>query len=101
MTYETPVATAPPVASAAPPAHGQGVALGRRRGAVATVIMALLALLWLFPLLWALINSFREYDYTQIHGYLSFGGWTFDNYEEAQATVDKATVNAEGGVPPP
>ena len=37
---------------------------------------SLLALLWLFPLLWALINSFREYDYTQANGYLSFGGWT-------------------------
>ena len=66
MTYETPVATAPPARRPPrrPPA-GQGVALGRRRGAVATVIMAVLALVWLFPLLWALVNSFREYDYTQ------------------------------------
>ena len=85
MTYETPVAAAPSSTAARPaaPSQGGGVALGRRRGAVATVIMALLALVWLFPLLWALINSFREYDYTQVNGYLSFGGWTFSNYEEA------------------
>jgi multiple sugar transport system permease protein len=29
------------------------------------------------------VNSFREYTYTQIHGYLSFGGWTLDNYQQA------------------
>ena len=45
--------------------------------------MLVLAVVWLFPLLWAVINSFREYDYTQAHGYLSFGGWTFDNYQQA------------------
>ncbi|RYB92812.1 carbohydrate ABC transporter permease [Nocardioides glacieisoli] len=57
--------------------------MSKRRGTVATVIMALLALAWLFPLLWALINSFREYAYTQANGYLSFGGWTTSNYEQA------------------
>jgi multiple sugar transport system permease protein len=45
--------------------------------------MAVLALAWLFPLVWALVNSFRDYDYTQANGYLSFGGWTTANYEEA------------------
>jgi multiple sugar transport system permease protein len=55
----------------------------QRRGAVATVIMAVLAVIWLFPLLWAVTNSFREYAYTQAHGYLSFGGWTLDNYRQA------------------
>jgi multiple sugar transport system permease protein len=60
-----------------------GSAMSKPRGTVATVIMAVLAVLWLFPLLWAVINSFREYTYTQTHGYLSFGGWTFDNYQQA------------------
>ena len=45
--------------------------------------MVVLALLWLFPLFWAVLNSFRDYDYTQPNGYLSFGGWTFDNYQQA------------------
>ncbi|HSU01045.1 MAG TPA: hypothetical protein VLK03_00725, partial [Nocardioides sp.] len=73
MTYETAVA-APPVTT--PPSRKEGGVLSKRRGTVATVIVALLALAWLFPLLWALINSFREYEYTQANGYLSFGGWT-------------------------
>ena len=82
MTYETPIA-APPVTRAVAPARREGGVMGRRRGTVATVIMALLALVWLFPLLWALVNSFREYEYTQVNGYLSFGGWTTSNYEQA------------------
>ncbi|MBC2932855.1 carbohydrate ABC transporter permease [Nocardioides sp. zg-1228] len=82
MTYETPVATAPtPLGSV--PARTEGGVFSKRRGAVATVIVAVLALVWLFPLLWALINSFREYEYTQANGYLSFGGWTTSNYEQA------------------
>ena len=44
--------------------------------------MLVLALIWLFPLLWAVYNSFRDYSYTQTNGYLSFGGWTLDNYTE-------------------
>ncbi len=42
-----------------------------------------ISLLWLFPLLWALFNSFRDYSYTVQHGYLSFGGFTLDNYINA------------------
>ena len=61
---------------------GGGV-LNRRRGSVATVIMLVLAIVWLFPLLWSLYNSFRDYSYTQTNGYLSFGGWTVENYKEA------------------
>ena len=79
-------ATAPPVPAQKKPAPvrntGGGV-INRRRGTVATVIMAVLALIWLFPLLWALYNSFREYSYTQTYGYFSLGGWTLDNYQEA------------------
>jgi multiple sugar transport system permease protein len=87
MTTETPVA-APAARRATPPTRKEGGVLSKRRGAVATVIMAVLALVWLFPLFWALINSFREYDYTQANGYLSFGGWTTSNYEEAWTRGD-------------
>ncbi len=62
---------------------GRGGGMGKPRGTVATVIMLVLSLVWLFPLVWAVINSFREYTYTQTHGYLSFGGWTLDNYRQA------------------
>ena len=37
----------------------------------------------LFPLLWALYNSFRDYAYTSQFGYVSFGGFTLQNYAEA------------------
>ncbi len=53
------------------------------RGPVVTAIVALLALAWVFPLFWAVFNSFRDYAYTSANGYLSFGGWTFDNYRDA------------------
>ena len=66
-----------------PERTGGGGAMSKPRGTIATVIMLVLSLVWLFPLVWAVINSFREYAYTQIHGYLSFGGWTFDNYQQA------------------
>ncbi|MFN8191726.1 MAG: carbohydrate ABC transporter permease [Nocardioidaceae bacterium] len=65
------------------PKRVEGGVLNRPRGTVATVIMAVLSLLWLFPLIWALINSFRDYNYTQQNGYLSFGGWTLSNYQQA------------------
>lgn len=41
------------------------------------------ALMWLFPLLWALFNSFRDYAYTSTNGYASFGGFTLTNYVDA------------------
>lgn len=47
------------------------------------VFLLIVALAWLFPLLWALFNSFRDYGYTSQHGYFSFGGFTFDNFVNA------------------
>ncbi len=82
MTYETPIAAAPAVAPVAP-TRKEGGALSKSRGPLVTVIVALLALAWLFPLIWALANSFRDYNYTQANGYLSLGGWTTGNYQQA------------------
>jgi multiple sugar transport system permease protein len=65
------------------PKRAEGGVMSKPRGRVATVAMIVLSLMWLFPLLWALVNSFRTYTYTQRNGYLSFGGWTFDNYVTA------------------
>ena len=61
----------------APPPRSKG----RRR--VLHAFLIVMSLLWLFPLLYAIMNSLRSYQYTQEHGYLSFGGWTFDNYTTA------------------
>ena len=46
------------------------------------------ALLWLFPIGYALLSSFRTYAYTQAHGYLSLGGFTFSNYTDAWKRAD-------------
>ncbi len=53
------------------------------------------ALLWLFPIGYALLSSFRTYAYTQEHGYLSFGGFTFSNYTDAweQANFTQHFIN--------
>jgi multiple sugar transport system permease protein len=61
----------------------QSGTMSRPRGRVAVAIMLVLSLIWIFPLFWAVLNSFRDYDYTQQNGYLSFGGWTFQNYQHA------------------
>jgi multiple sugar transport system permease protein len=76
MTTQTAV-PAPPVTEA--PRADSG-AMSRPRGRLAVTAMAVLSLLWLFPLFWAVLNSFRDYTYTQQNGYVSFGGWTLDNY---------------------
>ncbi|KQU49567.1 ABC transporter permease [Rhodococcus sp. Leaf278] len=56
----------------------------RRRAGTAQiaiyVLLTVMALAWLFPLVWAVYNSFRDYDYVLLNGYLSVGGFTFDNY---------------------
>ena len=79
----TTLTTAPDEPDTTPPKQLSGGVLNRPRGRIATVVMLVLALVWMFPLFWALLNSFRDYAYTQTNGYLSFGGWTFDNYQEA------------------
>jgi multiple sugar transport system permease protein len=52
------------------------------------VFLAVMAVGWLLPLLWAAFNSLRDYDYTATHGYFSFGGFTFSNYTDAWARAE-------------
>lgn len=81
MSVSTPpAAQASPTTATSPTRTGAG---GSRRGTVATVVVAVLALAWLFPLFWAVLNSFRDYSYTVENGYLSLGGWTVQNYQDA------------------
>jgi multiple sugar transport system permease protein len=47
------------------------------------VFLIIISLSWLFPLGWALFNSFRDYNFTAANGYFSFGGFTLDNYANA------------------
>ena len=68
-------------------AAGMTGAGARRRLAPARVLLHVFltatALAWLFPVVWAVFNSFRDYDYTSVHGYVSLGGFTFQNYVDA------------------
>ncbi|HEY0453820.1 carbohydrate ABC transporter permease [Actinophytocola sp.] len=52
---------------------------------VLRVFLTVLAVGWIFPILWAVYNSLRDYDYTSVNGYFSFGGFTLQNYVEAWA----------------
>jgi len=54
------------------------------------------SLLFLFPLFWSVLNSFRDYAYTAENGYVSFGGFTFDNYVNAyeRAEFGKHFINS-------
>ncbi|MFZ0161513.1 MAG: carbohydrate ABC transporter permease [Kineosporiaceae bacterium] len=55
------------------------------------VFLSIIALAWLFPVAWALLNSLRDYSYTSVHGYVSLGGWTFQNYTNAWKQADFTT----------
>jgi multiple sugar transport system permease protein len=62
------------------------------RRLVLHVFLAVMSLLWLFPLAWAVFNSFRDYAYTATNGYASFGGFTARNYSDAFARGDFANT---------
>jgi multiple sugar transport system permease protein len=82
----TVVAKAPSGTTASAPQRRRKALSGRR--IVLHVFLIVLSLLWLFPLGYAALNSFRDYHYTQAHGYLSFGGFTTKNYTDAWERAD-------------
>ncbi|WP_380167319.1 carbohydrate ABC transporter permease [Jannaschia sp. R86511] len=47
------------------------------------VALVVVSLAWLFPVAWAVMTSFRSYEFTAVNGYVSFGGYTLDNYVDA------------------
>ncbi|MBT0567059.1 carbohydrate ABC transporter permease [Williamsia sp. CHRR-6] len=86
-TLTAPRSTPPPRG----PRNASAVANTRRSSLAAKLtylVLSVLAILWLFPMAWAVYNSFRDNDYTLKHGYLSFGGYTFDNYVQSWTTGD-------------
>lgn len=67
-----------------PEPAGPAARRGRRPTPFALhAVLASLALAWAFPVAWAVYNSLRDYAYTSTHGYLSFGGFTLANYQNA------------------
>jgi multiple sugar transport system permease protein len=79
MTTGTAVAEA----SRRPGHRPQAVGQKQHRPWLMYTLLTFLSLAWLFPLVYAVLNSFRDYSYTSVYGYVSLGGWTFDNYTEA------------------
>ncbi len=57
---------------------------------VLVAFLTVMAVGWIFPILWAVINSLRDYNYTSVHGYFEFGGFTFENYVNAWSRGDFA-----------
>lgn len=51
-------------------------------------VLLLVSLAWLFPVAWAVYNSFRDYAFTAVNGYVSFGGFTLANYRDAWVQGD-------------
>jgi multiple sugar transport system permease protein len=81
--------------TAAEPGAAAAVASGRLRRKPLTptrvllhAFLIIIALAWLFPVAWAVLNSLRDYTYTSIHGYVSLGGWTLKNYTNAWTQGD-------------
>ncbi len=60
----------------ADPGRSAGDRRPRGRRVLLHAFLSVVAVLWLFPIGYALLSSFRTYAYTQEHGYLSFGGFT-------------------------
>jgi len=89
MTTTTGISPTRTTASRAP-ANGRAGRIGMQ------VFLIVVSLLWLFPVLWALLNSFRDYAYTAANGYVSFGGWTVQNYLDAwqQADFGRTLLNS-------
>jgi multiple sugar transport system permease protein len=53
------------------------------------IFLAVTALVWLLPLLWAVYTSLRPYEETARLGYVSFGGtYNFDNFTTAWSQAD-------------
>lgn len=73
-------ATRPAATEAAPVRKKKGLTPQR---VLLQGFLIVVALIWLFPLLWALLASLRDYQYTAKHGYVSFGGWTLHNFTDA------------------
>jgi multiple sugar transport system permease protein len=64
----------------------------RRRRRIVRTFLALTALVWFFPVAWAVYNSFRDYHFTVTEGYASLGGYTLSNYAEAWERGNFATT---------
>jgi multiple sugar transport system permease protein len=92
---EAPQVAVPKIRNPLAPRRSQGAGAKKGNRGI-QVFLAVVALVWIFPVAYAVINSFRDYAYTSKHGYLSFGGFTLDNYRNAweQANFSHTMLNS-------
>ena len=91
---ETPIVAAP---GANPLTAKRAKPAGGARGhLLIQVFLGVVGLLWLFPVAYAVLGSFRDYAYTSKNGYFSFGGFTLQNYKDAwqQANFSHTMLNS-------
>ncbi len=86
MSTTTPVTPTTPTPSS--PSDYDDLRASKKRGitparVVLYAFLSGMSIIWLFPVVWALYNSFRDYNFTSENGYVSFGGFTLDNYTNA------------------
>src|SRR6201989_3229223 len=62
------------------------------------VLLALGAVVFLFPFYYMLVGSFQKKSDTSIGGAFPIGGWTLNNYKEINSRVDLAQSLANSGI---
>jgi multiple sugar transport system permease protein len=62
------------------------------------VLLALGAVVFLFPFYYMLVGSFQKKSNTSIGGAFPIGGWTLTNYKEINSRVDLAQSLANSGI---
>ena len=84
------------------PGPGKGQTAQKRPMTVGRVglqaFLIVMALVWLFPVFFAVVSSFRDYSYTAQHGYVSFGGFTIQNYVQAYQQANFAHTLANSAM---
>lgn len=69
--------------------HAAKSAKKRRSERLIQTFLAATALVWMFPLLWAIYTSLRPYSETAKYGYVSIGGaYNFDNFATAWTNAE-------------
>jgi multiple sugar transport system permease protein len=88
-------ATPDDVARRAPVPKSRGLSLGT---VARYVVLAIGAVVFLFPFYYMFVGSFQKVSDTSIGGAFPIGGWTVNNYKEINSRVDLVQSLANSGI---
>jgi multiple sugar transport system permease protein len=88
-------ATPEDVARPAPAPKSRGLSLGT---VARYVVLAIGAVVFLFPFYYMFVGSFQKVSDTSIGGAFPIGGWTVNNYKEINSRVDLVQSLANSGI---